>query len=935
MTVTASTNLLPQAQRDTDAPDLGFHYDPLDFILAQCIVTNATLNLSNGVAIGYFNQGAGVWLQDNSAINSVGSPLSPNWFAHYTLVQEQPVYIGNAALSSALAVNPYHYGNTGPNGLYRFTRFASPGGAYLLIHSAEWAYSNLWVQDCQFWNGWNYLEVATNSAAVLKNNLFERSSLDAYATARATLTLSNNLVRNTEVMLLNLDGANLWRIHDNAFDHCDVSSLWMPLTNSHNAYISCSGRLQPTNVNDVVLTNFSYVTGPLGDFYQASTNLQNAGSVTDAGLAGLYHYTTLTNQTKEADSRLDIGFHYVAAMDNSGEPMDTDHGGVPDYLEDANSNGTVNTNETEWRAGHAADDDLSGVYGSILVPRYLRCEYRQNPLGVETNYGTPRLYWIVTSNRRAQKQSAHRLLVASSEANLNLNYGDMWDGGIVPSDQTLHVEYKGNALASGQRLWWKVRSWDAWGSPSPWSTNAFFQMGLLSTNDWTGAKWIGVNPYPHYPTTPHTNPCPMFRSPLFVLTNQVARATAYVSAKGVYEFWLNGYRIGPNILAPEWTDYNRRIQYQSYDVTAYLTNGTSTSTNVMGAFVGEGWCYGPTDYGNYYGIRNPQFLLQLSITNMDGSMTNYFGDANWLCSTNGPIRSASIYVGENYDARQEGAITNWCTAAYSPLYFTNSMSVSNVVSTQMVAQVNDPIQITQYLQPINKWTASSNASQMKIVYDLGQNIAGWCILSLTNVANVAGTAVKVQHGEALNVDGNNNGAFGPNNITTIYRGNLALNTGRDALQEENYILNDSTNQQFHPHFTYHGFRYVEVWAPPAVATNLNLNSITGCVIHSSVPMAGAFWVSDARACTYVTNLVSKLVTNASWSLRANLQGVFTAVPQRPEREGYMFDSGIFSQSACFYADMAGFLTKWIRDIRDAQAVRQALIGDGAYTVYAP
>jgi hypothetical protein len=103
------------------------------------------------------------------------------------------------------------------------------------------------------------------------------------------------------------------------------------------------------------------------------------------------------------------------AVDSSGEPLDTDHGGVPDYLEDANGNGTVNTNETNW-SGNAADDDLAGVYGSILVPRYLRCEYRQNPLGVETNYGPPRLYWIVTSNRRAQKQSAWLLVQQRSNS---------------------------------------------------------------------------------------------------------------------------------------------------------------------------------------------------------------------------------------------------------------------------------------------------------------------------------------------------------------------------------------------------------------------------------------------------------------------------------------------------------------------------------------
>ncbi len=195
--------------------------------------------------IAISNRSAGIWLQDNSAINSVGSPLSPNWFSHYTLVQEQPVFIGDVPMTSAQAVNSYHYGYTGPEGRYRFTHFSCPGGAYGLYHAANWAYGRLLVRDCQFWNGGNELTGAEGSVAALHNSLFVRSGLGAFADASSTLTLSNNLVRNTEVMLVNQDSANRWRIHNSAFDHCAVSSLFTPLTNSHYAYINCEGRLSP------------------------------------------------------------------------------------------------------------------------------------------------------------------------------------------------------------------------------------------------------------------------------------------------------------------------------------------------------------------------------------------------------------------------------------------------------------------------------------------------------------------------------------------------------------------------------------------------------------------------------------------------------------------------------------------------------------------
>jgi alpha-L-rhamnosidase len=549
-----------------------------------------------------------------------------------------------------------------------------------------------------------------------------------------------------------------------------------------------------------------------------------------------------------------------------------------------------------------------------LHPCNLRCEYLRDPMGVETRYGLPRFFWIVTSARRAQRQRAYQILVASSLAKLDSNEGDAWDSDKVLSDETTHIEFKGGALNSAQQLWWKVRSWDEESKkPSAWSTNAFFRMGLLHPEDWTEVSWIGTSGYDR------TKPCPVFRSQPFVLTNRILRATAFVSAKGVYELWINGRRIGKNILAPEWTDYRKRIQYQAFDVTSNLFSGAPTATNLVGAMVGEGWCsdahaFPEMKQASPYGAVCPQLALVIKIVNVDGTETSFATSGQWSCSTNGPIRNSSIYGGETYDANQEGASTNWTWPGTQVLCFTNSIVSSNVVAAQTVAQPNEPIELTRVIQPIDSWANTNSQGRPVIIFDLGQNIVGWCAVSLTNVPGHMGSKVTLRHAERLQLDAGNN-VMRHGNID-IHNLEYSLGT---ALQTDTFILDQAPNQEFHPHFTYHGFRYVEVSVPPGVsAADLAVN---GWVIHSGVPETGQFACSDPR--------VNRLMQNIEWTIRGNLYGVMTDAPQRPEREGYLGSEMLISQTACFDFDLAALYTKWIRDIREAQDA------SGAYAIYAP
>jgi len=353
VTIVSDATLSPQAQRDTDAPDLGFHYDPIDWITYVYTVTNATLTITNGTVVAYYDA-TGIWLQDGAQINCVGLPTALNRFVDFRTVQEQPLHIGSYTAGTGLPISPYRYTSVGSPATFRFTAFnrpAAPSGAYDLYASAgAWRFSNLKISDCQFSGCSCFLQGANNETFTIQNNCFEREgfNLNFADTGTFTASLYNNLFINHGQFYLDNEGSNPWTIRDNVFDSYSVTDeSFTQHTADHNAYTSV-GRLLGDGTNDVSLTNFTYVAGPLGNYYQLSTNLINAGSRT-ADLAGLYHYTTQTNEVKEINSTVEIGFHYVA-VDANGRPIDTDGDGTPDYLEDSNGNGAVNSGETDWNS---------------------------------------------------------------------------------------------------------------------------------------------------------------------------------------------------------------------------------------------------------------------------------------------------------------------------------------------------------------------------------------------------------------------------------------------------------------------------------------------------------------------------------------------------------------------------------------------------------
>jgi alpha-L-rhamnosidase len=536
--------------------------------------------------------------------------------------------------------------------------------------------------------------------------------------------------------------------------------------------------------------------------------------------------------------------------------------------------------------------------GANLQVRDLKCEYRQDPLGIDAP--APRLSWLLESDVRGQTQTAYQIIAASSQERLSKGQGDLWDSGKVLSSDLIHVTYNGKALVSGQQVFWKVRSWDATGKPSAYSAPARWEMAFVNPGEWR-AQWIRRQAA----AVPEAqafddHPAPLFRKE-FALEKKIARARAYVSGLGYYELRLNGERVGDQVLDPGWTTYSKRVLYSTYDVTRQLKRGR----NAIGIMLGNGWfnplplpMWGRIKPGDSLATGEPCTLLQLVVEFTDGTTQTIFTDDTWRTSE-GPILRNSIYLGEVYDARREQK--GWDQTGFDESGWKPVVSGSEAKLGPLRAQDAPPIRVTRTFKAVKLTEPKPGV----FIFDFGQNFAGWARL---RVRGEAGTRVRLRSGELLYTNGTLNGmtavcgqlkAGGEN-----YRYS-GVGMPQTAFQLDEYVLKGEGTEVFTPRFTFHGFRYVEVTGFPGKP---GLDALEGLGLNSDVEPVGTFSCSN--------DLLNRIQEMVRRTLLANLFSVQSDCPHR-EKFAYGGDIAASSEMAMLNFDMSRFYVKAEQDLADA------------------
>ena len=362
----------------------------------------------------------------------------------------------------------------------------------------------------------------------------------------------------------------------------------------------------------------------------------------------------------------------------------------------------------------------------------------------------------------------------------------------------------------------------------------------------------------------------------FRLERKVGRARVSVCGLGAYELRLNGQKVGNDVLNPGWTQFNKRLQFQTFDITDRLRSGR----NAFGVVLGNGWWHGRIGGENGQPGRDSlRLILQLDVDYADGTTERFVSDPTWRCHVS-PITADDIYDGESYDATLE--LPGWDAPGFPDRDWARAESV-DVPMNLLVPQAKDTIQPIQDLPAVNVTEPTKGV----FIFDFGQNLTGWVRLS---VGGKAGQKITLRHGEELNPDG------------SLYTVNL-----RSARATDTYTLKGGGTETWEPRFTYHGFRYAEVTGWPGTPGK---DALVARMICTNATQAGKFECSDP--------LINQLQHNILWGQRGNMYDTPTDCPQRDERLGWTGDAAAFSNTACWNVDMARFFTKWMRDIRDCQ-----------------
>jgi alpha-L-rhamnosidase len=422
------------------------------------------------------------------------------------------------------------------------------------------------------------------------------------------------------------------------------------------------------------------------------------------------------------------------------------------------------------------------------------------------------------------------------------------------------------------------------------TTDNVWQARNDKEQEWKNAKVVGKLDEPALGLEPGplTESATLFRKE-FQIKKTVSSARLYVTALGAYEAFINGKRIGQNVFTPEYTNYNKRITYQTYDITPLLKNGK----NVAGAMLGDGWYGSPVGWNGEYDLFDSftnKFLTEIHVTYADGTTDKIITDNSWQMHR-APVLMSEMYAGEFYDARLEQK--GWSNTGFNASNWLH-VGEADVKYNLLSPQINKPVKVTMTVKPVE----IRKAGEKRWIIDLGQNLVGWAQLK---VKGQAGTVVKMRFAEKLS------------SKDSIYVDNL-----RNATVTDNYVLNGQGEEVYTPHFTFHGFRYIEVSGFPGTLTK---EAITAEVISSVDDVTGKIQTSN--------QLVNSMYSLGIWGQRGNFISVPTDCPQRDEKMGYTGDGQVFWRTGTYNFDIAAFSHKWLNDITDEQTV------DGGFTNTAP
>jgi alpha-L-rhamnosidase len=531
-----------------------------------------------------------------------------------------------------------------------------------------------------------------------------------------------------------------------------------------------------------------------------------------------------------------------------------------------------------------------------IKPTQLTCEYLKNTPLVDIQH--PRLAWINVADggERGQKQTAWQLRVATSAT--KLQKPDLWDSGQVKSEQSTRIEYNGKTLTSGQECWWQVRVWDRDGKPLDWSQPAMWRMGLLQPSDWK-AEWIGA-PWQNEEALPKPKnsegklnqlppPAPMFRKP-FTISKPIKKAVAYVTGLGYFELYLNGKKVGDDVLVPNQTNYGKRpnlanayislpdnfreykVMYLAYDITSQLHAGE----NVVGSILGNGFYNPAKSWTEAYG--SPRFLGQIMITYTDGTQEIIASDQSWKASKS-PILMDMVYYGEHYDARLEQP--GWCSAGFDDSAWQPAVK-RKAPEGKLVAHTSNTDKVMLRIPP--KTIEKTANGTYKV--DFGVEISGW--LRLNSVSGQAGQKIEIKY------------------LCNTYSG------------DNSYICKGEGNESYSARFNWFVFSAVEISNWPG---ELKPEDITAEAVNTYVEESAKFETSNP-----LFNDINK-----AWK-RSQLDnmhgGIASDCPHR-ERSAYTGDGQVSCVTVMHNFDAKSFYFKWIQDILGAQDVETGYVPNGA------